>query len=92
MDLIVRTARVPERPADWHAQLASFGGAPRYPLAFQILLAFFLGPLAPYDLLGGVARHFDIADQIPSFIFQRIDQAGNPEAGAVFPQMPTALP
>src|SRR5215831_6077179 len=33
MDLIVRTARVPERPADWHAQLASIGGSPRYPLA-----------------------------------------------------------
>src|SRR5262249_43775096 len=33
IDLIVRTARVPEQPADWHAQIVAADGSSRYPLA-----------------------------------------------------------
>src|SRR5262249_27434271 len=41
--------------------------------------------------LGGVMHHFNVADNISGFIFQRVDEAGGPKAGAIFPYLPPKI-
>src|SRR5262245_2348709 len=36
-------------------------------------------------------HHFNVADQISVFIFQRVEEAGCPKAGAIFPQLPPKI-
>src|SRR5262249_4882257 len=41
--------------------------------------------------LGGVTHHFNVADQISGFISQRLDEAGGPKPGAIFPHLPPKI-
>src|SRR5262247_1115979 len=36
-------------------------------------------------------HHFNVADQISGFISQRVDEAGGPKEGAVFPHLPPKI-